>query len=112
MLTADLFKRKVSELLSKLQDRFPGRLMFAGVALQAADPEFMLKEYVDRVHRPYGDKIRHKDENFFLTVEGLDDPLNMVGLLRGLWGELDAPDKEVVWRYLSVFEKMASKSVS
>ena len=105
-----LFKRKVAELLSKLQDRFPGRLMFASVALSQADEDFMLREYVERVHKVYSEKIRAKDEQFFMTTDNIDDPMNITALLRGLWGDMTPKDREVVWRYLDIFEKLACKA--
>ena len=106
---AHMFKRKASELVSKLQARFPGRLMFASVALTQADEQYMLDEYITRVHHPYGDRIKARDEQFFLTTDGIDDPLNVTTMLRGLWGDMTSADRDVVWRYLDIFERLASK---
>ena len=107
-----VFKRKVTELLDKLQDRFPGRLMFASVALSQSDEHFMLGEYVNRVHKLYSAKISARDEQFFMTTDDIDDPVNITALLRGLWGEMTANDREVVWRYLDIFEKLACKAAA
>jgi hypothetical protein len=110
MDVATVFKRKVGELLKKLQDRFPGRLMFASVALTQADEHFMFREYVEKVHHLYGGRIKARDEQFFMTTDDIDDPMNITALLRGLWVDMTSKDQEVVWRYLDVFEKLACKS--
>jgi hypothetical protein len=112
MNVAVIFKRKVGELLGKLQDRFPGRLLFANVALTRAKELELLQMYVEKVHVPYSDRIKARDEQFFMTTSDIDDPLNVTAMLRGLWGDMTPKDQEVVWRYLDLFEKLACRSES
>lgn len=109
MDTAVVFKRKARELVVKLQDRFPGRLMLATLALDQTDDAQMLMEYIDRIHRPYGTKIKDRDENFFMTTSDIDDPMQMATMLRSLWMDMSESDRQCVWRYFDLFEKLAEK---
>ena len=110
--TRQMFKRKVLELTEKLQARFPAKLMFVVPVVQAADAVELLENYIDRVHIPYGDKLQARDETFFMTTSDLDDPLQMVGLLRGMWQDMDARDRDAIWQYMDVFERLAQSAVS
>lgn len=109
---AEAFKRKARELAMKLQDRFPGRLMLASTAVDQISKEMLLNEYIHRVHVPYGDRIRKRDAAFFMTTEDIDAPFSMISMLRGLWGDMDSSDHECVWRYLDIFEKIATAATS
>lgn len=110
MKVAQAFKLKAGELVTKLQERFPGRLVVAGIALAQASDQFVLDQYIANVHVPYGDRIRARDEQFFMTVDPVEDPMNMTSLLRGLWSEMSEEDRSVVWRYLDIFEKLADRA--
>lgn len=103
-----VFKNKAVELANKLTVRFPAKLMFVVPALSAADCDEIFETYRDQVHVPYGNRIKKREESFFMTTSDLDDPLQMVGVLRSLWTQMDARDREVVWKYMDIFERLAS----
>lgn len=105
-----MFKKKAMELATKLQRRFPSQLLFVSPAIQNLDADELLDNYVRDVHSRYTNHIKAKDETFFLTTSDIDDPLNMVSMLRGLWVQMCESDKDVVWRYMELFEKLALKS--
>ena len=102
-----LFKKKAVELAKKLQTRFPSKLMFVVPAIEVVDQDELLDTYRDNVHVPYGDRIKRRDESFFMSTSDFDDPMQMVEMLRGLWQHMEAPDKDAVWKYLEIFEKLA-----
>ena len=102
-----MFKRKAVELASKLQARFPAKLMFVLPAVEASDEAELFDAYVERVHRPYGDKLRVRDEDFFMTTSDIDDPMQMVQIVRGLWRDMQPADKEAVWQYMDMFARLA-----
>ena len=107
-----MFKRKAVELAKKLQSRFPAKLMFVLPVVEGTDDDELFDGYLDNVHTPYADKINQRDETFFMTTSDLDDPMQMVEILRGLWGDMLPPDKEVVWKYMELFEKLVSREAS
>jgi hypothetical protein len=101
-----VFKRKAIELATKLRDRFPSRLMFVLPILERTDEDELFDGYVDNVLVQYGDRIKKRDESFFMTTSDLDDPMQMVQMLRGLWDHMEDPDKEAVWKYMDMFAKL------
>ena len=108
MDTRTVFKSKAVELAKKLQTRFPAKLMFVLPVVEAADGEELFSGYRDNVHTPYADRIKSRDESFFMTTSDIDDPMQMVQMLRGLWGHMNPADKEAVWKYMDLFEKLVS----
>jgi hypothetical protein len=107
-----MFKRKAVELAKKLQSRFPAKLLFVLPVVEGTDDEELFTGYLDNVHKPYADKIQRRDETFFMTTSDLDDPMQMVEMLRGLWGDMEATDKEAVWKYMELFEKLVSRDAN
>lgn len=101
-----LFKRKAIELATKMQARFPTKLMFVLPAVERIDEDDLFDGYVEHVHDPYGERIRQRDESFFLTTSDLDDPMQMVQMLRGLWRDMQPADKDAVWKYMEMFSKL------
>lgn len=102
-----VFKSKAIEFAEKLRSLFPAQLCLVIPALQKMDDDVLLRRYKDEVHARYGERIKQRDDGFFLTTSDLDDPMNVVGILRGLWGELETQDKQIVWQYMDVFERLA-----
>lgn len=103
-----VFKAKALELARKLQTVFPAKLLIIMPHLENADDSDLIDRYCETVHKPYAERIRSRDEEFFMTTSDLDDPLNVVSALRGFWADLGADNREVVWRYMDVFERLAA----
>lgn len=103
-----VFKRKAIELATKLQGRFPMKLVFVVPALTAADETELYDMYRLTVHDTYASKIQDRDESFFMTTSDLDDPMQLVGILRGIWSQMGAADRDAVWKYMDIFERLAS----
>ena len=104
-----MFKNKAIELASKLQARFPSKLVFVVPALQAADADELFNTYRESVHDPFGRQIRAREESFFMTTSDIDDPLQMVGVLRGLWTQMTPADQDAVWKYMDMFERLVKR---
>lgn len=104
--TQTLFKRKAVELATKMQARFPAKLMFVLPAIERIDQDELFDGYVEHVHVPYGERIQQRDESFFLTTSDLDDPMQMVQVLRGIWRDMQPADKDAVWKYMDMFAKL------
>ena len=66
---------------------------------------------------PFKDKIRDKDESFFLQGGGQEDLNDKSGLklrdtLTNLWAnKLDQDKKDIIWKYLLVFCLLGEKYV-
>jgi len=103
-----VFKRKAMELANKLQGRFPSQLLFVVPALSAMDESELLETYRSSVHEVYGQRIRDRDESFFMTTDDLEDPMQLVGILRGLWKQMSDDERDAVWAYMDMFERLAS----
>lgn len=109
-----MFKSKAVEFTSQLQAKFPALMYLPSAALKGMDGAEMISTYSETVSTPYHDHIIEKDESFFLNVPdaeiisaskgGCDT--SMLTMLRGLWGDFGIEDKEVVWNFLVMFEKL------
>lgn len=101
-----IFKRKAVELAKKLQARFPTSLTFVVPIVEGTDEDEMFNRYREDVHKPYGARIQQRDETFFMTTSDMDDPMQMVQMLRGLWKHMNELDRAAVWKYMEMFEKL------
>lgn len=106
----ELMKKKALELAEKLESRFPMQLPFVRPAITTMSSDRLLKDYCATVHALYADKIRSRDETFFMSTSDFDDPMGVVGLLRGLWTNMSEDDKKAIWQYMDVFEKIARRA--
>jgi hypothetical protein len=105
-------KAKAVEFAEKLAKRFPTQLFFLKNAISSLDDETVFTRYVADVHAKYASRIEDKDETFFMTTTDIDDPLNMVSMVRGLWTQMGERDKRTVWKYMDTFEKIVARHVS
>jgi hypothetical protein len=77
----------------------------------------LIVEYFIKFVYPFKEKIRDKDESFFLQGGGQEDLNDKSGLklrdtLTNLWAnKLDQDKKEIIWKYLLVFCLLGEKYV-
>lgn len=77
----------------------------------------LIVEYFIKFVYPFKDKIRDKDESFFLQGGGQEDLNDKSGLklrdtLTNLWAnKLDQDKKDIIWKYLLVFCLLGEKYV-
>lgn len=118
-----MFCTKLTELLSKLEDRFPEEQDFGFLhtaimwAVQGGQQETVVKEYHNYVYK-YKDAINKKDENFFLendyksVIEGLESDAKegklKVDHFRKMFTSkrVTDNDKKNAWTYLSLLNKL------
>ena len=110
-----MFKSKATELVNQLKAKFPA-LMFLP-SLQTMDSIEMITTYKETVSKPYHDKIIEKDESFFLNVSDKDImqavkkvdtsvDVSMLSMIKALWKDLGDEDKDVVWGFFTIFERL------
>jgi hypothetical protein len=113
-----MFKSKANELVNQLKAKFPA-LMFLP-SLKTMDGIEMITTYKETVSKPYHDRIVEKDETFFLNVSDKDImqaakkadtsvDVSMLSMIRALWKDLGDEDKEVVWGFFTIFERLVEK---
>jgi hypothetical protein len=77
----------------------------------------LIVEYFIKFVYPFKEKIRDKDESFFLQGGGQEDLNDKSGLklrdtLTNLWAnKLDQDKKDIIWKYLLVFCLLGEKYV-
>lgn len=79
-------------------------------------PEKVYQEFYDSVTVPYYERIRTKDEAFFMShdfndVKEVPDGVRILNKTMGYWKSLNADDKETVWKYLRVLCTLSKKIV-
>jgi hypothetical protein len=103
-LYAQNLKKNLTLFLSELIEQFPaeGDLVIARIFLtDMVPPEQLIKTFADEV-LPMADKIAARDERFFLDYPF---PIGKADHFKRLWtsGQLDADDKEVMWKWFDLF---------
>lgn len=79
-------------------------------------PEKVYGEFYESVVVPYYERIRTKDEEFFMNhdfndVKEVPDGARILNKTMGYWKSLNPNDKETVWKYLRVLCTLSKKIV-
>jgi hypothetical protein len=79
-------------------------------------PEKVYREFYDSVTVPYYERIRVKDEEFFMNhdfndVKEVPDGVRILNKTLGYWKSLKPDDKEAVWKYLRVLCTLSKKII-
>jgi len=119
----DLFNRKIIEFAKDLIYIFPSMNDFKifldscvwSAAIDKAAPQALFEHLVVK---PFGEKILHRDESFFL-YESYNDyneymqhyghDLNLIHKLKGIWKNLDDENKGMIWKYMQVLLVLSQK---
>jgi len=114
------FNTTFQEFLSDFAKTFPNdaqlslyELGLRGILL--ADSSVVQKVFHERVSVPYADKILAKDEAFFLQNSfseihaDITDAMDVISKVKSYWSQLDAVNKDVVWKYLKVLTLLDRK---
>lgn len=118
----DAFYNQFGDFLNQLIAVFPGDSDFLAyktglMLLQRTNPMLV----VEQVHlhvTPFEDTIRKRDESFFLNhgfneqLEDNDTLEQVIQKLKGLWAELTANNKEVVWTYTILLLDLAKRCIA
>lgn len=114
------FNSTFHEFLADFSRTFPNdkQLTMYEIGLRGvlfADKTVVQNVFHDRVVVPYGDKILAKDEDFFLQnnyaeiQSDITNAADVIGKVKSYWSQLDADNKEVVWKYLKVLVHLDRK---
>jgi hypothetical protein len=114
------FNDTIEEFLADLIKVFPEdndmklyELGLKGVRLLS--PRKVCEEFYQAVTVPYYERIRVKDEVYFMehdfneVKEEVDDGVRILNKTLNYWKSLSADDKEAVWKYLRVLCTMSKK---
>ncbi len=117
------FNNKLQEFLVDLSETFPElkdirMLKSSFVMVKNINPRLPQKVFNEHIAREFDQKIRNRDENFFLEynyediVENVSkiggvqgnavQALDFVGQLKRVWRDLTEENKDVVWKYMTV----------
>jgi hypothetical protein len=122
------FNDRLHEFLNELVTTFPEikdlkLLRSSFTLLKNIDASAPQKMFNTHVVQRFGDKIRQRDESFFLTYDYTDvvndipgveanQSLDIVGHLKDIWHALDSTNKDAIWTYLAVLLLLNNKCQS
>ena len=91
-----------------------GILSSSARLLGAMNPSRNRQVFATVVVSKYGERIVARDESFFLDTEftgvsGSGTP-NVVDMLKNVWGQLCAADKEAIWDHLNVLVALNARA--
>lgn len=112
------FNRKMIEFVDDMIALLPEEGQFRAYKtgleiLISSTPRVPMKFYNELVLAPYGSHIAAKDESFFLEQVLTDEltrsneEMSIVPKLRQYWGEMDQDNKNAVWAYLILLQKIS-----
>lgn len=126
MANASTFNQVLGEMLNALAHSFPHLPEFArlksglDLLVMTCDEDVALIAFRERVLTPeFADATFSRNDRFFLEAQGepLPEIANAVGgsalcadfarQLRGLWAQLDADNRGVMWQYLTALVVLA-----
>lgn len=107
-----LFNRKLIDMLEDLASCFPSVTEFSMALspparmLLTMDPRHGQQMFSTFVVRPYENHIMSKDEAFLMNQESFGPKglvgVDIVNLIKRVWREASARDKDAIWRHLHV----------
>lgn len=116
-----LFNQKAEEFCKDIVAAFPSVKTFSAfktafTLMKTLDEKKPRKLFHDYVYEAYADKLKSRDEQFFIRNEydtaNTNDAAyweDFIDQIRQLWHGLEDKDKEVVWTYLQVLVKINEK---
>jgi hypothetical protein len=117
-IIAQCFNKKLDEFLADLISVFPEDSDFRTFknsfnVLKNIDERKGISMYVQYV-APFREAIRTRDERFFLSTDyndiaGNNNVSELVDKLKGLWVQMNADNKESVWKYIEVFAALGDR---
>jgi hypothetical protein len=112
-----IFKTKIVEFLDALIEQFPqeGDFIILRVVLSEQIPIGDVIEVFSKRIIPHKQMVLQKDEKFFLDCEDIFKGLGQdkVNYFKNIWtsGNLDADDKENIWKWFQLFLKLSENYI-
>lgn len=112
---AILFREQFVIFLEELYEQFPEEadLVIVKIFIKDQIPLITIMDYIVKWLIPCVDKIKKKDEDFFLNNDDMFSKLPNAKVLRikTLWqsGKLTNDDKDIIWDWFNVFSNICTK---
>ena len=112
---AILFREQFVIFLEELSEQFPEEtdIIIIKIFIKDQIPLITIMDYIIKWLMPCIDKIKQKDENFFLNNDDIFSklPNSKVLHIKKLWqsGQLTDEDKEIIWNWFDVFGDICVK---
>lgn len=112
---AILFREQFVTFLEELYEQFPEEadLVIVKIFIKDQIPLITIMDYIVKWLIPCVDKIKKKDENFFLNNDDMFSKLPNAKVLhiKILWqsGKLTDEDKDIIWDWFNVFSNICTK---
>ena len=114
----DAFFSQFTSFLEELKQMYPEDpdfpLFVTTVSLlKSTNPMLVLNTIKTEVVDPFGDKIKARDESFFMghDMSKHDVDLNIVQKLKQYIGGMSSESKETVWSYIEIITKLCIKAL-
>jgi len=115
----DAFFNQFSTFLDELRQMYPEDpdfpIFISTLSLmKSANPMLVLTFVKTEIVDPYGDKIRARDESFFLEEDYAkrgDVNLDIVQKLKQYINGMSATSKDTIWKYIDIITKLCIKSL-
>ena len=113
MSFVDAFNKQMLNLLTDLSKIYPDNLHLKSVKnslflLIKTSPRKPITTYYTEVY-VYKDKIDNEDEDFFLNFNLKGTILEEFDYIKEIWKEATIENKNILWKYFKVFNKLAEK---
>jgi len=113
----DAFFNQFSSFFGELAKMYPEDTDFPAFTtnlylMKNTNPMMVVKYVKTEIIDPYGEKIRNRDESFFLTQDysSRDDvDMNVVEKLKQYISGMSSQTKNIVWAYIEIITKLADK---
>ncbi len=112
---AILFREQFVTFLEELYEQFPEEadLVIVKIFIKDQIPLITIMDYIVKWLIPCVDKIKKKDEDFFLNNDDMFSKLPNAKVLhiKTLWqsGKLTNEDKDIIWDWFNVFSNICTK---
>ena len=112
---AILFREQFVTFLEELYEQFPEEadLVIVKIFIKDQIPLITIMDYIVKWLIPCVDKIKKKDENFFLNNDDMFSKLPNAKVLhiKILWqsGKLTDEDKDIIWDWFNVFSTICTR---
>ena len=125
MIVETVFTTQLLNLMKTLHNRFPEdkdiSLGITGIEqLKAVNQKKVVDMFVLYCYK-FREEVMIKDDNFFLKRDFISKDFGkdsdnssgtqMMNNLKNHWGELDASEKEAIWKYLQVLMTLSDKYI-
>ena len=85
--------------------------------IRSANSKLIIEYFIEFIF-PYKEKIKNKDEDFFIEGGGQSEIKNKSGLklkdnIKTLWlNQMSSDNKEIIWKYFNVFALLCGKYIA